>query len=119
MEARALATKDDDEVAGEVELAVVDGAAFVKTDDPEVVALEVFECAYEVDDAGDAEVLSGASAGFDGGGAEGSGAALGEEDAVDTGAIGHAEESAEILRVFDAVEGEDEAGGGAGGERRE
>ncbi len=113
VQARALAAKDDDEIAGEVELVVVGFAAFVETDDPEVVPLEVFEGADEIDDAGDAEVLGCAGAGFDGGGTEGSGAALGEEDAIDSGAIGHAEQSAEVLRIFDAVEGEDEAGGGA------
>ena len=121
MEARALTAEDDDEIAGEVELVVVDGAALVETDDPEVVALELFEGADEVDDAGDAEVLGGAGAGFDGRGAEGCGAALGEENAVDAGAIRNAEERAEVLRVFDAVEGEDEASGGfaCGGTGRE
>ena len=113
VEARAFAAEDDDEIAGEVELVVVGWAALVETDDPEVVLLEVFEGADEVDDAGDAEVLGGAGAGFDGGGAERGGAALGEDDAVDAGAIGDAEQRAEVLRIFDAVEGEDEAGGGA------
>ena len=48
---------------------------------------------------------------------EWSGAALGENNAVHTGAIGHAEQSAEVLRIFDAVESEDEAGSGAGRRR--
>jgi hypothetical protein len=120
VEASAFAAEDDDEVAGEIEPVVVGGAAFVETDNPEVLALEVFEGADEVDDAGDAEMLGCAGAGLDGGGAEGSGAALGEEDAVDAGAVGHAEERAEVLRVFDAVEREHEAcGGGTVRRRRE
>ena len=90
-------------------------AAFVETDDPEVAALEIFECADKVDDTGDAEMLGGSGAGFDGGGAEWSGAAFGEEDAVDTGAIGDAKKSAEVLRVFNAVEREEEASGGFAG----
>ncbi len=105
----ALATEDDDEVAGEIELIVVGCAPFIETDDPEIVALEIFKSADKVDDTGDAKMLGGACAGLDGGGAEGSGTALGEDDAIDTGAIGNAEKSAEILRVFNAVEGEDEA----------
>jgi hypothetical protein len=113
VQARALAAKDDDEIAGEVELVVIGFTAFVKTDDPKVVLLEVFEGADEIDDAGDAEVLGCAGAGFDGGGAEWSGAALGEEDAIDSGAISNAEQSAQVLRIFDAIEGEDETGGGA------
>ncbi len=113
VQARALAAKDDDEIAGEVELVVIGFAAFVETDDPKVVLLEFFEGADEIDDAGDAEVLGCAGAGFDGGGAEWSGAALGEDDAIDSGAIGNAEQSAEVLRIFDAIESEDEACGGA------
>ena len=46
-----------------------------------------------------------------GDGAQGSGAALGEQDAVDAGAIGNAKKSAEVLRVFNAVEREHEASG--------
>jgi hypothetical protein len=114
VQARALAAEDDDEIAGEVELVVVSGATFVESDDPKVTGLEVFEDADQVDHADDAKVLGGAGAGFDGGGAQGRGAALGEDYAVDAGAIGHAEQSAEVLRVFDAIEGEDETGGGAG-----
>ena len=112
VQTRAFAAEDDDEIAGEVELVVVGCAALVETDDPEIAVLELFEGADEIDDAGDAEVLGRAGAGFDGGGAEGSGAAFGEEDAVDAGAIGHAKKRAEILRIFNAIEGEDETSGG-------
>ena len=38
----------------------------------------------------------------------GGGAAFGEDDAVDAGAVGGAEEGAEIVGVFYAVEGEQE-----------
>ena len=114
VEAGAFATEDEDAVAGEVELVVVGLAALVETDDPDVALLEVFEGAHEVDDAGDAEVLGGAGACLDGDRAERCGASLGEDDAVDAGAVGYAEESAEILRVFNAVEREKEAAGGGG-----
>ena len=110
VEAGAFAAEDEDAVAGEVELVVVGRSAFVEADDPEILALELFEGADEVDDAGDAEVLGCAGAGLDGHGAQGRGAALGEDDAVDAGAVGYAEKSAEILRIFDAVESEEEAG---------
>ena len=94
-------------------------AAFVETDDPEVVSLELFEGADEVDDARDAQVLGCAGAGFDGDRAERGGAALGEEDAVDAGAIGHAQQSAQVLRIFDAIESEQKAGRAGIGRRRE
>jgi hypothetical protein len=110
VEAGTFAAEDDDEIAGEIESVVGDGAALVEPHDPEIVTLELFEGANEVDDAGDAEVLDCSGAGFDGSRAEWSGAALGEQDAVDAGAIGDAKKSAEVLRVFNAVEREDEAG---------
>ena len=109
VEACAFAAEDHDEIAGEIELVVGGGAAFVETDDPEIAALELFEGADQIDDASDAEMLGGSGTGFDGGRAEWRGAALGEEDAVDTGAIGDAKKSAEILRIFNAVEREEEA----------
>ena len=111
---RSLAAEDDDKIASEIELVVVGGAAFVESYDPKVVPLEFFEGTDEIDDAGDAQVLGCAGAGFDGGGAERRGAALGEQDAVNSCAIGHAEQRAEVLRIFDPIESEDEASGGAG-----
>ena len=120
VQARALAAEDDDEITSEVELVVVGGAALIETGDPEVAALELFEGTNEIDDTRDAEVLGGSGAGLDCGGTERRGAALGEQHAVDAGAVGHAEKSTEILRIFDAVEGEDEARcGGAGGRLEE
>ena len=118
VEAGAFAAEDEDAVAGEVELVVVGLAALVETDDPDIALLEVFKSADEVDDAGDAEVLGCSGAGFYGDGAERGGAALGEDDAVDAGAVGYAEERAEILRVFNAVEGEEQAGAEVDGGRR-
>ena len=37
----ALAAEDENAVAGEVELVVVGGAAFVETDDPDVLLLQL------------------------------------------------------------------------------
>jgi hypothetical protein len=105
VEAGALAAEDEDAVASEVEVVVVGKAAFVETDDPDVLFFELFECADEIDDAGDAQVLGCAGAGFDGCRTEWSGAALGEDDAVDSSAVCYAQKGAEILRVFDAIEG--------------
>jgi hypothetical protein len=54
-------------------------------------------------------MLSSSGGGFDSDRAEGCGAAFGEEDAVDAATFGGAEQGAQVLRVFDAVEGENEA----------
>ncbi len=43
VEAGTFAAKDDDKIAGEIELVVCGGAAFVESDDPQVAALEFFE----------------------------------------------------------------------------
>jgi len=107
-----FASEDEDAGPCEIELVVVGSAALVETDDPEIVLFELLEGAHEVDDADDAKMLGGSGAGFDGGGTERGGTALGEEDAVDARAVGDAQKGAEVLRVFDAVEGEKKAGSG-------
>ena len=106
----AFATEDDYRVGREIVVVVTVGAALVESDAPDVLLLELLEGAHEIDDTGDADVLGGSGGGFDGDGAEGRGAAFGEKHAVHSGGIGGAEERAEVLRVFDAVECEQESG---------
>ena len=110
VEARAFAAEDENAVAGEVELVVVGRATLVETDDPDVLFFQLFEGADEIDDASNAQMLGRSGTGFDGGRAQGCGAALGEDDSVDSGSIGYAQQSAEVLRVFDTVESEKQAG---------
>jgi hypothetical protein len=116
VQAGAFAAEDDHQIAGKVELVVCGRAVLVETDDPEVAALEVLKCADKIDDAGDTKVLGGSGARFDSGGRERSGAALGKQDAVNSGPIGNAQESAKVLRVFNAVECEKQASSVPGGE---
>ena len=111
VQASALAAKNDDEIAGEVELVVVGGATLVEADDPEIALLKLFKGADDVDDACDAEMLGCTGAGFESNGTKRRGAALSENDTVDTGTVGDTKQRAEILRIFDTVEGEDEPGG--------
>jgi hypothetical protein len=111
VEACAFAAENEDAVAGEVELVVVGRAALVETDDPDVLFLEVLEGADEVDDAGDAEMLGGPGAGFYGDWTQGGGTAFSEDDAIYASAVGYAEQGTEVLRVFHAVEGEQQAAG--------
>jgi hypothetical protein len=54
-------------------------------------------------------MLGRAGAGLDGNGAEGRGAALGENDAIHAGSVGDTQQSAEVLRIFDPVECEEES----------
>src|SRR5579863_6824812 len=114
VKACSLAAEYEDVVAGEVELVVVEGGTFIETDDPEIVALEVFERANEINDPRDAEMLGCAGAGLCSDRTERGGTALGEDDSIDSGAVSYAEESAEVLRIFDAVEGEKQSRRAAG-----
>jgi hypothetical protein len=108
METGPLAAEDEDAVAGEVETVVVGLAALVEANDPQILALEVFKSADEVDDAGDAEMLSGAGAGLDGDRAEGRGATFGEHDSIDSSTVGHAQQGTEVLRVLNSIESQEQ-----------
>jgi hypothetical protein len=110
VEACAFASEDEDAVAAEVELVIVGRAAFVEADDPDVLFFQFLQSANEVDDSGDAEMFGGSRAGFYGDRTERCGAAFGEDYSIDAGAIGYAEKCAEILRIFDTVKGEEQAG---------
>ena len=98
VEAGTFAAEDEHAIASEIKLVVIGCAAFVEADDPQILPLEFFKSADEVDDTGDTEVLGGSGACFNGYRTERGGTALGEDDSVDAGTIGYAEESAEILR---------------------
>jgi hypothetical protein len=109
VETGAFATEDEDAVGLEVEVGVVGGAALIEAEDPDVFLLHLLEGADEVGDAGDANVLGGSGGGLGYGSGDGCGAALGDDDAVYSGAVGGAEESSEVVGVFHAIEGEEEA----------
>ncbi len=95
VETRTLATEDEDGVGGEVVVGVAGGTTLVETYHPDVGLLHLFE---------------GSGGGFGDGTGDGGGAAFGEQNAVDSGAVCGAEEGAQVVRVFDAVESEKEAG---------
>jgi len=109
VEASAFAAEDEDAVGFEVEVGVVGGAALVEAEDPDVFLLHLLERADEVGDAGDANVLGRSGRGFGNGAGDRGGAPLGDNDAVDSGTVGGAKERTEVVGVFDAVEGEEEA----------
>jgi len=109
VQARAFAAQHQHAVAGQVELVVVGSASFVQADDPHILLFQVFQGTDQVDDAGNAEVFGCSSAGLDGDRADGRGAALGEDNAVHASAVGYAEQRAQVLRVFHAVEGQQQA----------
>jgi hypothetical protein len=110
VESCSFASKHNHGIGPEIVAIVIRCAALVEADAPDIAFFQGFEGPDEVDDAGKAEMLGGTGRGFDGDGAKGGGAAFGEEDAVDSRSFGGAEDGAEVLGIFDTVEGQDEAG---------
>src|ERR1019366_122105 len=80
------------------------GAALVEADGPDVALLQLVQGARDVGDARDGQVFGGSGGGLYRGAGEPGGAALGDNDAIGAGAVGGANESAEIVRVLHAVE---------------
>jgi hypothetical protein len=109
VEACTFAAEDEDAVGFEVKVGVVRGAALVESDDPDVLLLHLLEGADEVGYAGYADVFGGSCGGFGYGAGDRGGAALGDDDTVYSGSVGGAEERSEVVGVFYAVEGEEEA----------
>ena len=105
----AFAAEDEDAVGLEVELGVVGRSALVEAEDPNVFLFHLLERADEVGDAGDAHMLGRSGGCFGDGRGDRSGTALRQDDAVDSGAFGGAEERPEIVGVLDAIEREEEA----------
>src|ERR1700722_10638499 len=109
VEAGGFAAKNDHAVAGEVELVVVGGTTFIEANDPDVLLFQLLQGAYEVDDAGDAEVFRCSRTGLHGHGTQRRGATLGEHYAIDARSVGNAKKRAEVLRIFNAIKGEEQA----------
>jgi hypothetical protein len=110
VESSSFASEHKYGIGPEIVAVVIRCAALVEADAPDIAFFEGLERADEVDDAGEAEMLRGTGGGFDGDRAEGGGTALGEEDTIDSGSFGGTEDGSEVLGIFNAVEGEHEAG---------
>jgi len=109
VQACAFTAEDENAVGTEIEVHVVGRAAFVEAEDPDVGLLQLVERADEVGDAGDADVLGRSCGGLGDDGGDGRGTALRDNDSVDSRTVGSAEKGAEVVGIFDSVEGEEEA----------
>ena len=104
VQAVAFAAHHQHAVAGEVKVVIVRGAAFIETNDPEIVALEFFQSADKIDNAGDSEMLLSAGGSLGGNGAQRSGSTLRHDDGIRTGPVGRAKQGSQILWILDAIE---------------
>ena len=78
----------------------------VQPGDPDVARLEVFDGAVEVGDLGHGHALDRARAAVGHGRGNACGAAVGQDDTVDAHGLGGADQRAEVLRVLQVVEDE-------------
>ncbi len=104
----ALAAEDEDGGAAQVDLPGRRLGLRVGAPDPEAGLLRLRQPVGEVADAGDVEVLDGAGRGLAGGGGDLGGAPFGDDDAGGAGELGRAADGAEVARVLDLVEGDDQ-----------
>lgn len=110
VEAAAFATKDKGDGACEVGGGVRFFGAFIETNQPKICLLQFFHGARKVFHASDGEVCESAGGGARDGVGEGGGAALGNDDAGGSGGERGANDGAEVVRVFDAIEENEESG---------
>ena len=108
-----LAPQNKHGIGPEIVVVVIRGGALVQTDAPEVALLQHFKGANQIDHARQAEMLGSSRRGLDSDGAERGRPALGQQDSVDACSFGGAQQRAQVLRVFDAVESQHQAGFGA------
>ena len=84
-------------------------AALVEADSPDIAFFQLVQRARDVGDARDRQMLRGPGGSFDHGARQPDGAAFGNDDAVGAGAVGGANQRAQVVRVFHAVEHDQEA----------
>ena len=109
VQARTLAAKHKHAVAGKVEAVVIGFAALIQSDDPEILALEFFKRAHQVHNASNAKMLCRTRACFNGDRTERRRPALGEHYSVHSRAVGNPQQRAKVLRVFNAIESQNQA----------
>ena len=105
----AFTAEDQNAIASEIEAVVVRFAAFVEADDPEIAFFQFFKGANKIHNARDAKVFGRARACLNSHGAERCRSALGQYNAIDPRTVGNAQQRTEILRVFNAVQCEQQA----------
>lgn len=104
VQSSAFAAKHKNTVTGQIEAVVVGFSALVETDNPDVLLLQFFKSANEIDNPRYAKMFDCAGTGFHGHGTQWRGAAFRHDNAIDTCTIGHAKQRSQVLRVFDTIE---------------
>ena len=109
VEAFAFAAEDDADRGRVVGFGVAFIGAFIESDEPVACFLQFFHGAHEVRNLGDGQVRYGASGSTRDGVSESGGAAFGNDDAMRACGERRANDGAEIVGIFDAIEKHDES----------
>src|SRR6266542_664682 len=97
-----------DGLVGQVELEQARFRPAVQPDAPQAGGAQALQSAGEVGDLGHGHVLERAGGGLHGRGGQRGAAVAGQDDPVAAGGLGAADQRAEVVRVLDAVEGQEE-----------
>ena len=112
-QAAALGAEHQHDAAGEVEVEVRSGGLAGRPVDPEAGLLRLLEEGDHVGHLGDGQVLDGAGRGLDGGRRHGGRAVPRHDEAAGAGGQRAARHGAEVARVADLVEHDDDLGAAA------
>lgn len=104
----SFAAKDDGCGARIFDIAVELVAALVQAVNPKVLLLEFFKSVGDIADTNNGEMLERTGRGFGHRFGESRGPALGNEDCCRAGCVRGANDCAEVMRIFDAVEDDEE-----------
>ena len=104
VESAAFAAEDEDALRCVVDLVVGLGAAFVEAVDPHAALLEIFERAIDVGDAHHGQMLEGAGRRLGHDVCDARRATLRNDDGSGARRVGGADDGAEVVRIFHAVE---------------
>ncbi len=109
VQALAFGAENDGAVHLVINLVVALRAALVQADGPHVALFQFVQRARDVGNARDRQMLRRARRSLNGGAGQSGSTALGNDDAVCARAVGSANQRAQIVRVFDAIEHDQEA----------
>ena len=114
VEARTFASHDDGDAALVIHIGVTFLGALVETNQPKTSFLELFHGTRQIFDASDGQMCERAGRNAGDGVRQTSGAPLGDDEASSACSESRANDGANVVRVFDAVEKNEQLIGGLG-----
>jgi hypothetical protein len=110
MQTFSLGAHDDSGRRGPIHLVVIFGTALIDAVDPEAPFFKVFEGSIDIDNSRNGRIFQSAGGGFGDSFRQARGAAFGDYHRTGARGVGGANDCAQIVRIFDAIEYDDEPG---------